>query len=388
MKISHRMTNIVLLARCVVRALFYGKARQIPKHISRVIIVPDGKLGDVVCVTPVLRVVRSNFPEAWIIVGGNSSLHKALLAESGLVDEYLEFKDDEEMIERIKTCRADVALLTGPSFEAAALLYLAGVPLVVVPRVEEGLSPYETRSYKVLERLVTTFPYHMREYAPRERLRVLEPLGIFTDDTKKRLGFSEAANEKAKKFFIENGINAQKDFVVGISPSAGHKIKEWPEERFAEIADYLIEKYHAKVILIGGSSDAEKVQKVLAHAKNAKAIRDTQGMFNLDELKALISHLGLFVSVDTGPIYIAEAFDVPTIDITGPIDENEQPPRGHLHRNVVPPVRVRPELFVLNARTYDREEALRQVRSITVALVEREIDLLVADLKKENEISS
>ena len=34
----------------------------------------------------------------------------------------------------------------------------------------------------------------------------------------------------------------------------------------------------------------------------------------------------LFISVDTGPIYIAEAFNVPTVDIVGPVDENVQPP--------------------------------------------------------------
>ena len=55
---------------------------------------------------------------------------------------------------------------------------------------------------------------------------------------------------------------------------------------------------------------------------------NTDGLFSLDELKALIQRLSLFISVDTGPIYIAEAFDVPTIDIIGPMDENEQPPRG------------------------------------------------------------
>ena len=105
--------------------------------------------------------------------------------------------------------------------------------------------------------------------------------------------------------------------------------------------------------------------------------------FDIDELKALIAKLHLLIAIDTGPIYIAEAFDIPTIDIIGPIDEKEQPPRGPLNRNVLPPERKRPELFVLNARSYNRKEAIRQVRSITVSLVINEIDLLISDIKKQ-----
>ena len=110
---------------------------------------------------------------------------------------------------------------------------------------------------------------------------------------------------------------------------------------------------------------------------------DSTGKLDIDTLKAVISKLNMFISVDTGPIYIAEAFNIPTIDITGPIDEREQPPRGEFHRNVIPPDRKKPELFVLNARSYNREEVLRQIESITPALVEREIDILITSIKRQ-----
>ena len=133
-------------------------------------------------------------------------------------------------------------------------------------------------------------------------------------------------------------------------------------------------------MVLGGPKDEEKVEKTISLMKNqATPVTD----LNIDELKAFISKLNLFISVDTGPIYIAEAFNVPTIDITGPIDENEQPPRGPMHRNVVPSDRKKPELFVLNAKSYNREEALRQVDSITVSQVTNEIDLLITDIKRQ-----
>lgn len=380
MNIFDRINRLTLLARSLARGIFFGAANKAPSNVSRIIVVPTGKLGDVVCATPVLRAIRINLPAAHIIVAGTPKLHRPLLSHSGLVDEYLDL-EEAGAITRIKACHADAAIVTGPSYKSTALLYLAEIPLVVAAKVEGGFSPSETRPYKILQKFIRTFPYRMGEYAPRERLRALEPLGIISSDTTKHLGFSEASGKKANKFFADNSIDKEEDFVVGISPSAGHKIKEWPEERFAEVADYLMAKYQAKIIIIGGSGDKEKVKKTKGHLKSAKKVLEIID-WNIDELKSLISRLHLFISVDTGPIYIAEAFNVPTIDITGPIDENEQPPRGLIHRSVVPSRRAGPELFVLNARRYNMEEAKRQVESISVFLVEREIDLLINDLRR------
>jgi len=380
MNISTKTKNILLLTRCMVGACWRGRANTILKTISRIIVAPDGKLGDVVCATPVLAAVRTHFPHARVIVGGNAPFLQDLLSHSGLADEYLELGGGEAAVAQIRNCRADVALVTGPSYASVAHLYLAGIPLIIAPRVTGGYSPLETRPYRILTRFITTFPYQMGAYAPRERLRVLEPLGIIYDDTTKHLGFSEAADGEAKQLLTDAGIMMGTDFVVGISPSAGHKIKEWPEERFAEVADYLIDTYHARVVLIGGPGDHANVQGVLKNIKNTDRVINTQGQLDLDELKALIATLGLFVAVDTGPIYIAEAFGVPTVDITGPIDENEQPPRGLRHRNIVPRHRLHPELFVLNARTYNRAEAERQTMSISVSQVLQEIDALLATL--------
>lgn len=370
--------RVWLLVRCLGRAMIWGRATKIPRRIARVIVVPTGKLGDVVCCTPVLRALRVNLPQTKIIVAGLSKLHRPLLADSGLVDEYLDF-EAPNLESRIQAAQADVAVVTGPSFDSAAPLFLAGVPLVVAARVEGGFSPAQTRPYRIFQKLIRTFPYKINEYAPRERLRSLEPLGIFTDDTRKHLGFSKVTGEKAKQFLAENQIDPQRYFVVGISPSVGNEIKEWPEDRFAQVADHLVARYGAKIIMIGGPKDKDRVRKTISFLKTKTEVTENMD-FNIEELKALVSLLHLFIAVDTGPIYIAEAFGVPTIDIVGPVDERVQPPHGFIHRNVIPPNRTRPELSILNARSCDREEALRQVCSTTALSVIQETDGLISDL--------
>src|SRR3989344_5762136 len=212
-----------------------------------------------------MRAVRAHLPHAKLYIREYGGTNAALLADSGLADGYIEAVTVRAYVAALRRERIDTVLITGPSLEDVAAALIARVPRIIAPRIVGGSSPLETRPYKMLGRFVTLFPYRVGVYAPRERLRCLEPLGIIYDDITKKLGFSDAADEKMNRFLAEQGIDRARDFVVGITPSAGHKIKEWPIERFAEVADYLVSQYKARVIIIGGPKDHEKVEKTKRH---------------------------------------------------------------------------------------------------------------------------
>jgi len=381
MKLWSRLRRFFILLSCLARAIFFGRAIKLPNDLSAIIVVPTGKLGDIICTTPVLSAIRNKWPQVKIIAAGDSSSQLAILADSGLVDEYLNLKERGAII-RIRQISAQVGIVTGPSFEPTATLYLAGIPLVIAPIVVGGVSPNETRLYKILQKFIKTFPYHFTGYAPRERLRSLEPLGLFTQETKKHLGYSPVAAKQIKNFF--DSIPKTKpgqELLIAISPSAGNKIKEWPSERFAAVADHLFRKYQATIFIVGSQADYSQAEELIKRLSSGTIVKNIVGRFNLDELKAFIARLDLFISVDTGPIYIAEAFAIPTIDIVGPVDDRVQPPCSSSQRCVVPPRRDRAELFILNARAYNHSEALRQTLSITVPMVLREIDDLLVFTK-------
>lgn len=370
-----RISRLLLLGRCLLYALVRGRAVRTLERPRAIAVVLTGKLGDIVCGTPVLRAVRKHYPHARLVAAG-SGVGEPLLEHSGLCDEYINI-DAPDAAARISAAHADAALLCGPSFLPAAFFYLSGTPLVVLPAVHDGYSPIARAwPYRLLRLLCASYPYRMGAYAPRERLRALEPLGVVEDDTRKELAYSERAGRRAGELL------GQDAFLVGMSVTAGNKAKEWPEERFARVADHIIKKHNAKVIFIGGSEDRGRVGRVMNRMEHRKNVMNTEGMLTLDELKALISRLNLFVAVDTGPIYIAEAFGVPTIDIVGPMDEGEQPPRGPLHRCVIPPERKGPAMQILNARGHDLREVRRQTLAISPEAVIAELDSLVSILRK------
>jgi len=375
-----KINNLGILAFCVAKFIIGGKASKLVSELKKILIIQNAKLGDMVCTTPMFRAVKEKYPRSKLFVMGNA-LNRELLKGNPDINGYIVCENNfgfEDFRRSIRGEKFDFACVTAPGFAALAALYLAKVPLISAPVIRNGFSPYETKPYKILRNFVVTKPHCMGSYAPREYLRLLEPIGIFTEDTKKYLYYSQEAEKTILDFFAKNHIAPEKDFIVGITPSAGNKIKEWGRNKFAKLADYIFDKYRAEIIIIGGPNDIEVDEMISFISKDTKFI-NTHGLFSVEELKALISKLNLFISVDTGPIYIAEAFDVPTIDIIGPIDGNEQPPIGKLHKIVVAE-RQKPELYVMNARIYNEKEARRQIEAISVEMVINKFKELIPDI--------
>lgn len=354
--------------------LWRGKAHQVPKKITKVLVVQMAKLGDMVCTTPMFRAIKETYPEAGVYVLGNS-INKEVVAYNKDVTGYIVFEGLLSVRRRLTQEKFEAVVVAGaPDFFSAALAFLAGVPLVVGPRVTGGYAPQNDIWYRSLSSLITTTPHAMGSYAPREYLRLLEPLGIRTEDAKKHLAYSDAARKVAEAFVVSLTRP-----LIGITPSAGNKVKEWSADRFAAVADELARKHNATVIIFGSKRDEAEVQAMLGHTKETHI--NALNKFSIDELKAVIAKLDLFISVDTGPIYIAEAFNIPTVDITGPIDEREQPPIGERHLVVTPPGPRVPQLSVLNAKQYDYAEARRQAESISIEAVIEGCDRILSSNK-------
>jgi len=378
--LKEKARNFLILILCFFYALIRGRAT---RHAvsKKIVILQMAKLGDMICTTPMFRAVKEKYPEAKLYVIGNG-VNKEVVFGNPDIDEYLVLGKNDfwKTIAYLRKEKIDFACQTSPYFISLAMFFLAGIPQIAVPKIENGYSPLETRTYKLLRHLVISIPHKMGSYAPREYLRLLEPIGIQTERTQKYLYFSDQARKKIDDLFQENEIKSE-DFLVCISPAAGNKIKEWPAERFSQVADYLYTKHKAKIFIIGAKNDRAEVLEMVNHLRKETKVINTLDELSIDELKALMSRMNLSISVDTGPIYIAEAFGVPTVDITGPIDQLEQPPIGPQHRVVFTKDRVKPELFVMNAKNYNFTEARRQVEVITVKMVTDEIGSLYNFLK-------
>jgi ADP-heptose:LPS heptosyltransferase len=121
--------------------------------------------------------------------------------------------------------------------------------------------------------------------------------------------------------------------MVGLHVSGGRAIKQWPVERFAEVARGLIERAGATIVLTGSAADRPLVDAVKAMLPRARVI-DLAGDESLVEVAAVLRGLDLLVTGDTGPMHLAATVSTPVVAIFGPSDPARYAPTGPCDRVV------------------------------------------------------
>lgn len=366
-----KIKNLALLLLCYIKYSFSSKANKENNNPKKVLIIQTAKLGDMVCITPMFRAVKEKYPKCEVYVMGDVT-NMMLLTDHPDVDGYIvqDFNHLFRMIKKVRTLNFDFATTVFPNFDAVAIMYLAGIKSICVPRIV-GYSPYFTRAYRMIIKFVATVPHFVKRYAAWQYLKTLELINIFTENTQKHLAYSGTA----PKF---------NQFTICITPTAGNKIKEWPPEKFVQLIEHIHKKYEVEVILTVNANEEGIVMDVLDQVDTTCV---TYVPTTINQLKALISQADLFIGVDTGPIYIAEAFGVPTIDILGPVSEHDQAPKGKYNKNVVAD-RKESAIYIMNSRRYDVQEAKRQVNDITVEMVIKVLDELMQLVYPKNMVSN
>lgn len=117
-----------------------------------------------------------------------------------------------------------------------------------------------------------------------------------------------------KKFLKKMGLEEKKYVTIHPFASPEWKTKMWFPERFAELADILIEKGY-RVIFIGKGDDTDKITGYM----RKKAI-DLTNKTDFLTLCLLIKYSKFLITTDSAPLHIGTLFKTPTIALFGPTD--------------------------------------------------------------------
>jgi ADP-heptose:LPS heptosyltransferase len=105
-----------------------------------------------------------------------------------------------------------------------------------------------------------------------------------------------------------------RDYYV-IVPGAGHEMRQWPIERFQEIARRIYNKTGLTGVLCGGKRE---VNSSRAFSRNLNApFMDMVGRTALLDLTSIVAHARFIVGNDTGAIHIAVATSTPSLCVLG-----------------------------------------------------------------------
>ena len=102
--------------------------------------------------------------------------------------------------------------------------------------------------------------------------------------------------------------------LIAFCPGAGKANRQWPSDRFIELAKWLKNVYDASFIIIGGIDD-KPIGKYIEGALHHGVI-DLTGRTTLRQTIALLKRCHLYVGNDTGSMHMAAANGVPIVEIS------------------------------------------------------------------------
>ncbi len=300
-------------------------------NIEKILVRSTNWVGDAVLTLPAISSIRLTFPQSTVAILAKPEVIDIFDSNQD-IDEVIPYKDTGEhkgplgkwrLIRLLRRKDFDLAILLQNALEAALLAYMAGVPLRL---------GYDTDGRGILlthpvKRDKNILKMHQIDYY-LEMLAASE----FTI-SKKILNLPVLTKERedARQILERSGIK-EGNFIIGINPGATYgPAKRWFPERYALLAERLIDTFGAKILIFGSHKDKESAFQVVKTC--SKRLIDFTGQTTLSQAKALISNCRLFITNDSGLMHIASALKIPVIAIFGSTNPETTAPFGE--RNII-----------------------------------------------------
>jgi len=288
---------------------------------QRILVVQPTWVGDAVMATPTLRALRNRYPNAQITYLIKRYV-KAMYAGIPWADKRITYRSGKskaagstpflKLIARLKKRKFDLAVVLPGSFKSALLCRMAGIKEVV------GYDR-DGRGFLLTGKLL---PSRLNgKYVPtpiiKYYLGLAKFLGASDRDLTMQLFVTPAEQRQADGVYARANIPPHRPRVI-LNPGAQYgSSKCWQPEYFAQLADELVEKQGATILISTAPKERWIVEEIRGHMKHPAIDLAAHGM-SLGALKAIIRDCDLMVTNDTGPRHIAAAFGVPVVSIFGP----------------------------------------------------------------------
>ncbi len=284
---------------------------------QRILVFNVNWLGDVLFSTATIRNIRRNYPDSYIacvipsrcgfILEGNPNLNEVIIFDEKDKDKGVLAK--LKFIRLLASKKFDTAFLLHRSASRALICYLAGIP--------ERVGHYTKKRFFLLTKNIMP-PERDSLHRIDYYLDVIEKAGLKVYDRHTEFFFSKE-DEKRVEEFLEKQAITEKDFVVGINLGGNWLPKRWPVSHWAALIDRMIGELGLKVIITGSDSDAALINEAMDLTKHQPIV--VAGVFSLKQFGVLCKRLDLFITVDTGPLHIANASGAKKIiALFGPTD--------------------------------------------------------------------
>jgi heptosyltransferase-1 len=299
------------------------------KTSQRILIVKPSALGDIIHALPVAIGIKKINPNAivgWVvsrpyqeILENNPYIDKLFIFERkrwGGMNNFWQHKGEFfELIHNIRAARFGTVLDLQGLLRSGIITLLSGAPRRIGFKNAREIAPFAYNEW-------VTPP--LRMHAIERYLLLAGQLGPMHMPLSLPLPQTPLYPKKMAAW--GHGVP-----IVVLVPGARWPSKIWPAYHFAMLADMLIARMQAKVVLVGASSDCDIGRQILEHCQAASQVVNWIGQTSLADLTAIMVHAHLVVTNDSGPMHIATAVGTPTVALFGPTDPARTGPYGSQH---------------------------------------------------------
>lgn len=285
-----------------------SKFVRIPTKFQKILIINLGFIGDLLATTPMISALKKKF-NAKIFFMVRKGVED-VLTYNPEINKIITYKDNfKEGLKNIKKEKFDLAVIVWPTSFKICWLCVKGKIPYRIGTTQVGI--LEPEGFFLTRKVM---PSLFLKHKVQENLDIARLIGADLRKPKIKFFIPKKDLSVIKKFLQKNKV---KDYVVVHPGKRGRFYKEysWPIRNFSKIIDFIIKNYGMKVIITGIEGEKSIANKIKFLSKNKNKIINAAGSFTLKQFGALIKKSNLVISIDSSPIHIASAFNIPVVVI-------------------------------------------------------------------------
>jgi ADP-heptose:LPS heptosyltransferase len=242
------------------------------KTIKHLLVVRNDRFGEFLLNIPAIRALKEKYPKAKLSLAVNSEVCQ-LAEEVECVDEVFDW---DKIKSNLRKYKFDLCVILNPTKEAHWVVFRAGIPMRV---------SYDRKLGFLLTHKLKDTKHLGDRHEVDCNLELVNLLGAKTIDKTIRIKVSD---DLYKEFIGKK--------IIAIHPFTSDPVKQWPVERFKELARRIRDELKLGVLMVGLTRSAVDAGSGIVNMINRTS---------LPELAALLKRCSLLVSCDSGPVHLA-----------------------------------------------------------------------------------
>lgn len=261
--------------------------------MKKYLIIRFSSIGDIVLTSPVIRCLKSTYPDAAIHFLTKKSYASIVNANPSVDKVYTIDKEIDEITTELKGEKYDFVIDLHHNLRTFRLKQKLSQPSATFSKLN------------VQKFLLTAFKWDKMPslHVVDRYFKAVDKLGVKNDQKGLDFFITEADHVDISKHDIQTPF-------IAFSIGAQFATKRLTKEKMVE----LLSKISAPVVLLGGPGDTANGDYVKTHAKN---VTNLCGELTLNQSASIIQQAAKVISHDTGLMHIASAFQKEIISIWG-----------------------------------------------------------------------